>query len=217
MQDVIPGVHVSSPSLLSFDQSIELRAFLLRRKSGNLLIYSTASLAKEVMTVEKLGGVARHYLGHGHEASYGHAEAAAAFAAPLICHEKERAAVSETCPVEATFAERHRLDDDFEVIPIPGHTSGSTAYLWDTGSHRCLFSADTVYIRGGEWIAALLPDSSDREAYLASLELMKDLDFDVLLPWTVGRGGPFHAMTDRADARRRIDAIIDRLRRGDDH
>jgi hypothetical protein len=33
----------------------------------------------------------------------------------------------------------------------------------------------------------------------------------------VGRGGPFHAMTDKADARRRIDAIIDRLRRGDDH
>ena len=103
------------------------------------------------------------------------------------------------------------------MIPIPGHTSGSTAFLWDTGQHRCLFSADTVYIRDGEWIAALLPGSSDRQAYLASLELMKELDFDVLLPWTAGRGGPWHAMTDKADARRRLDAIIDRLGRGDDH
>jgi hypothetical protein len=59
--------------------------------------------------------------------------------------------------------------------------------------------------------------SSDRQAYLASLELMRDLDFDVLLPWTAGRGGPWHAMTDKADAGRRIDAIIDRLRGGDDH
>jgi glyoxylase-like metal-dependent hydrolase (beta-lactamase superfamily II) len=217
MQNLIPGVHVSSQAPLSFDQSIELRAFLLRRQSGNLLIYSTASLATEAPTIEELGGVARHYLGHGHEAAYGHVEAAAPFKAPLFCHEDERATVAETSPVAATFAERHRLDDDFEVIPIPGHTSGSTAFLWDTGRHRCLFSADTVYIRDGEWIAALLPGSSDRQAYLASLELMKDLDFDVLLPWTAGRGGPWHAMTDKADARRRLDAIIDRLRRGDDY
>ncbi len=50
MQNLIPGVHVSSPAPLSFDQSIELRAFLLRRETGNLLIYSTASLATEVPT-----------------------------------------------------------------------------------------------------------------------------------------------------------------------
>ena len=100
---------------------------------------------------------------------------------------------------------------------MPGHTNGSTAFLWDTGQHRCLFSADSVYIRDGEWVAALLPGSSDRDAYIASLELMQGLDFDVLLPWAAGRGGAWHAMTDRADARRRIDAIIDRLRRGDDH
>ena len=216
MQNLIPGVHVSSPALLSFDQSIELRAFLLRRESGNFLVYSTASLATDAPRVEELGGVARHYLGHEHEAAYGHAEVAAQFGAPLFCHESERATVSETCPVEGTFAERHRLDDDFEVIPIPGHTSGSTAFLWNTGQHRCLFSADTVYIRDGEWIAALL-GSSDRQAYIASLELVRELDFDVLLPWTASRGGPWDAMTDKADARRRIDAIIDRLRRGDDH
>jgi hypothetical protein len=76
----------------------------LRRETGNLLIYSTASLATEVPTVEELGGVARHYLGHEHEAAYGHAEVAAPFGAPLFCHENERATVSETCPVEGTFA-----------------------------------------------------------------------------------------------------------------
>jgi hypothetical protein len=31
MQNLIPGLHASSPAPLSFDQSIELRAFLLRR------------------------------------------------------------------------------------------------------------------------------------------------------------------------------------------
>ncbi len=58
---------------------------------------------------------------------------------------------------------------------------------------------------------------SDRGAYIASLELIRDLDFDVLVPWAATVGQPFHTVTDRADARRRIAAILERLRRGDDH
>jgi hypothetical protein len=56
--------------------------------------------------------------------------------------------------------------------------------------------------------------SSDRAAYLESLALLRELDFDVLVPW-VAKGAD-HTLTDRADARRRIDAIIDRVRRGAD-
>ena len=59
-------------------------------------------------------------------------------------------------------------------------------------------------------------DSSDRAAYLGSLELLRELDFDVLVPWAATAGRPFHAVTDRADTRRRIDAIIARVRRGAD-
>jgi glyoxylase-like metal-dependent hydrolase (beta-lactamase superfamily II) len=103
------------------------------------------------------------------------------------------------------------------VIPTPGHTSGATAFLWDSGQHRILFTGDTIYLREGDWVAALLAGSSDRAAYLRSLELMRELDFDVLVPWIATAGHSFHAVTDRADARRRIDAIHARLRRGDDH
>jgi hypothetical protein len=56
MQSVIPSLHASSPAPLSFDRSIELRAFLLRRESGNLLVYSTASLATDAPTVEERRG-----------------------------------------------------------------------------------------------------------------------------------------------------------------
>jgi glyoxylase-like metal-dependent hydrolase (beta-lactamase superfamily II) len=108
------------------------------------------------------------------------------------------------------------LGDDFEVIPTPGHTRGATAFLWDSGQHRCLFTGDTIYLRDGDWIAAVL-ESSDRGPYIKSLELIQELDFDVLVPWAATGGQPFHAVTDKADARRRIDAILERLRRGDDH
>jgi hypothetical protein len=39
----------------------------------------------------------------------------------------------------------------------------------------------------------------------------------VLVPWAATAGGPYHAVTSSADARRRVDAIIARVRRGDDH
>ena len=41
--------------------------------------------------------------------------------------------MSETCNVDEAFSECHHLDEDFEVIPNPGHTSGATAFLWDMG------------------------------------------------------------------------------------
>jgi glyoxylase-like metal-dependent hydrolase (beta-lactamase superfamily II) len=167
--------------------------------------------------IKHLGGISRHYLNHWHEAAFGINEVAEAFQAPLFCHENERESVSAKGEVGATFSERHRLDDDFEVIPTPGHTSGATAFLWNSGQHRCLFTSDTIYFREGDWIAAVLAGSSDRAAYIQSLELIRELDFDVLVPWIATAGQPFHAVTDRANAQRRIDAILERVRRGDDH
>jgi len=46
----------------------------------------------------------------------------------------------------------------------------------------------------------------------ASLELIKELDFDVLVPWAATSGRPAYAPTDRENAARRIDAILGRLR-----
>jgi glyoxylase-like metal-dependent hydrolase (beta-lactamase superfamily II) len=132
--------------------------------------------------------------------------------APLFVHEHDRAAVD--LHVRGTFSRRHMLDEDLEVIPTPGHTPGATAYLWDGGEHRFLFTGDTIYLAGGEWVGAVL-GSSDREAYVQSLELIRELDFDVLVPWAATAGEPFHALTTAAGTRRRIDAIIDRVRRGE--
>jgi glyoxylase-like metal-dependent hydrolase (beta-lactamase superfamily II) len=217
MHTVVPGLHASPAEPLPFGRSLELRAFLLARKHGNLLVYNGAAVADDVQAIEDLGGISRHYLNHRHEAAFGLDQVANTFGSPLLCHENERPSVSVKGKVSQTFSERHRLDDDFDVIPTPGHTSGATAFLWDSGQHRILFTGDTIYLREGDWVAALLAGSSDRAAYLRSLELIRELDFDVLVPWIATAGQSFHAVTDRADARRRIDAIHARLRRGDDH
>jgi hypothetical protein len=213
MEPVIPGLYASAPEPLGFGPSLEIRGFLLRRERGNLLVYRAATLDQDVEEINELGGLSRQYLNHRHEASPACDWVAKTFAAPLYCHAAEAESVSATCNVDETFSERHLVDDDFEVIPTPGHTSGATAFLWDSGRHRCLFAGDTIMVNDGEWTAAVL-GSSDRERYLESLELIRGLDFDVVVPSVARSGQPTHTVVDRSTAERRIDAIIARVRDG---
>ena len=211
MDTILPNLHATPPRELSFARTLAMRAYLLRRAAGNLLIYSAPTAADEATAIARLGGVSRQYLGHWHEASVGKVGAVtAATGAPAYAHERD-AARAELEP----FPEGP-VGDDFEVIPIPGHTPGATAFLWDSGEHRVLFTGDSIMLRDGEWIGALL-DSSDRDAYVESLERLRELDFDVLVPWATSVDRPAHALTGREDARRRIGAIVERIRAGADH
>jgi hypothetical protein len=216
MEEVMSGLYASAPEPLSFAPETTIRAFLLRRATGNLLIYNVGTLAADQESVRRLGGMARRYLNHWHEAGMGCSAIAETFGAPLLCHELERQHVSEKCSVDETFSDRHMVDRDFEVIPTPGHTEGATAYLWNNGKHRFLFTGDTVYLDKGNWRAAVL-ESSDRDAYVSTLESIRQLDFDVLVPWAASIGQPYVAPTNSKDARTRIDAILERVRHGSDH
>lgn len=204
------GLYASSPVPLEFAPSLRIRAFLLRRDPGNLLVYTVPRLEAAAPAIDRLGGVQRQYLNHWHEAAF----ASDRIAAPLFVHENDRDATAESTSVDGSFSERHTLDGDLEVIPTPGHTPGATAYLWDSGRHRFLFTGDTVYLSRGEWVAAVL-ESSDRAAYVDSLELIRALDFDVLVPWLATADEPWYTETSKSDTRRRIDPLIGRVRRGE--
>jgi hypothetical protein len=214
METVIPRLHATAPQPLSFAPTLGVRSFLLERDEGNLLVYSSTTIKQEADYVRAKGGIWRQYLNHGHEAWV--AEAAGAwvastFGAPLYAHENEKDEVSRAYDLDGTFSERHTLGDDFEVIPIPGHTSGTTAFLWDTGEHRSLFTGDSIDFEDGAWVAALLA-SSDRDDYIKSLELIRGLDFDVVVPWAASLDGAYYAFTDKSDTRGRIDKMLERMR-----
>ena len=196
----LPGLRAGDPQPLPFAPSLHIRTFVLEREAGDVAIYGPQP------------EVGRAYLGHWHEAMF----ATHVPGVPLFVHEAERGHTERHLPVRATFTRRHRLDEDLEIIPMPGHTRGATAFLWSGGGHRYLFTGDTIYLRDGEWIAAML-DSSDRPAYLESLALLRELDFDVLVPWAASAGDAHYALTDAGDRRQRLDAIIERLRNGSDH
>jgi len=198
MEPVLPGLYATEPQPLPFAPSLAVRAFRLERSAGDLVVYGAETLGG-------LDGIAGRYLNHWHEAMF------AGDAAPTFVHERDREAAARRTSVDGAFAERSTLDGDFELIPIPGHTPGATAFLW----RGCLFTGDSVFLHDGEWVAAIV-GGSDRNAYAESLELLRELEFEVLVPWAASAGQPFHASTNAADARRRIDAILARLRAGED-
>lgn len=53
----------------------------------------------------------------------------------------------------------------------------------------------------------------DRGADIASLGLIRGLDFDVVVPWATTAAA--YAHTDKSDAGRRIDAILERFKAGE--
>lgn len=210
LDTVVPGLYASAPERLPFGRALDIRAYLLEREAGNLLIYRSDTLRREEAAIRELGGIARQYLNHWHESAPVVDWVAETFDAPLFVHADDAASVS--AHVRATFSRRHLLDDDFEVIPIPGHTPGATAYLWDTGEHRVLFTGDTIYLSGDRWRTAVLA-GSDPERYAESLELIRGLDFDVLVPAIATAGDRPYALVDRDEVERRIDELIPRVRR----
>ena len=107
LDTIVPGLHATSPQPLPFAPSLTVRAFLLQRPRGNILIYSTTELERDLAALEDLGGVSRRYLNHWHEAMF-----ATELDAPLFVHEHERAAVEEEMHVRGTFSRRHVLDED---------------------------------------------------------------------------------------------------------
>lgn len=212
METVIPGLLASAPQPLPISRTSRARAFLLERDRGNLAIYSVDGLGQQLGAIGQRGEISRQYLNHSHEAE----AAPDGLIGPLVVHEAARESVATKAAVSATYSERHVVDDDFEVIPTPGHTDGSTCFLWSGEHGRVLFTGDTIYISDGEWTVAVL-DSSDRAKYIESLELIRELDFDLLVPWNTTAGQPYHAVTDRPDAQRRIDAILERVKQGHNH
>jgi hypothetical protein len=205
----VPGLLASPSTPLSFAPGERIRSFVLERERGAIVVYG-GDLRGLEDGLDALD-VSRHYLGHWHEAGFATGEAGA----PLFVHAGDAAETEQRLHVRASFTRRHKLDDDFEVIPIPGHTPGSTAYLWDSGRERILFTGDSLYVDGttGEWVAALL-ESSDRDTYLESLELMRGLEFDVLAPWVARAGTLPITLTGPADSRRRIGQVIRQLESG---
>lgn len=88
----------------------------------------------------------------------------------------------------------------FDVLHLPGHSMGCTAYLIRHGGKRIVFSGDvigTLNVGDFGWSGSI---DFDRTVYLASLRRFAKIDTDLMLP---GHGMPyFH------HPRRRVEQVL---------
>ena len=209
LETPIEGLRATPPAKLPFLTNAQVRSFVLDRPDGNVIAYNSPGLSEAADAIRALGDPTHLLINHGHEAMYGRPR----LDVPVFVHERDRAETASGLTVAGTFEARQMIDDDLEVIPTPGHTPGTTSYLWNNGAHRFLFTGDFLWVEHGVWKTVVL-GSSDRAASLDSLRLIRDLDFDVLVPWAAMKGEPSINVVTRDDARRRIDAVISRVEAG---
>ncbi len=205
----IRGLYKTPSGPLPFLKGVIVHAFVLERPQGNIIIYNAPGISQAAGEIQKLGAPERLLINHHHEAMYGMPN----IEVPVWVHEKDRAKTG--LPITGTFSERQMIDDDLEVIPTPGHTPGTTTFLWNNGQHRVMFPGDSLWVQGDEWKAVLLGDS-DRSAYLESLTLLREVEFDILAPWGIEKGKPFGYAVTPKEAKDNIDRIIARLSAGQD-
>jgi glyoxylase-like metal-dependent hydrolase (beta-lactamase superfamily II) len=204
LQSIIPHLHATPTAPLPFLAGVVVRSFLLERPAGNIIVYNSPGIAAASAEILRLGRPERLLVNHWHEAMYG----APGLDVPICVHERDQGQTA--LPIAGTFTRREKLASDLEIIPTPGHTAGTTMFLWDTGGHHLLFPGDAIWVQHGEWRAVLLGES-DRGAYIASLTELLGIEFDVLVPWGGEAGAPQAWPVTPAEARQHLQRIIDRL------
>lgn len=208
LQSSIRGLYATPTAPLPFLSGVVVRSFVLEREQGNIIVYHSPGITAAAGDILAMGRPDRLLVNHWHEAMF----AAPDLDVPIFVHENDREKTN--LPVAGTFSKREKIGDDLEIIPTPGHTRGTTMFLWDNGEHRLLFPGDTIWVQRGKWKAVLLAER-DREAYLASLSLLMELDFDFLVPWGSEEGQPYGYGITRSQAHQNLGDIFDRLQAGE--
>ena len=178
-------------------------SFLIRRAAGNLMVDAPRWTRAVVGPLEAWGGISDILLTHRDD--IGDAERYARhFDAHVWIHEAD-------CDA-APFADRIiagavplRVHSDLLAIPVPGHTEGSVAYLYDG---RCLFTGDTLawsFERDGltAWREVCWWSWPEQ---LRSLRRLRDHRFDWVF---AGHGGSQHLPADEMATR--LAALLERL------
>jgi glyoxylase-like metal-dependent hydrolase (beta-lactamase superfamily II)/ferredoxin len=184
-EEIAPGIYDCG---FTAESSYGASSYLLRRQGGNVLVDSPRAAAPLLRGIARLGGARDLFLTHGDDVA-DHERLAAALGCVRILHEGDVG--PGTAGVERVLRGRDpvALADGLTLIPVPGHTRGSTALL-----------ADDVYLFTGDHLWGS-EDGRRLEASRSvcwyswpeqrrSLELLLDLRFQWVFP---GHGFRFRA------------------------
>jgi glyoxylase-like metal-dependent hydrolase (beta-lactamase superfamily II) len=121
------------------NSSYGAHSFLIRREGGNAMVDAPRFARAVVKQIEEWGGLAEILLTHRDDVADAQTYAKH-FGARVSIHKWDRASARFASNI-LEGAEPIALAHDLIAIPVPGHTKGSVAYLYE---ERCLFSGDSL-------------------------------------------------------------------------
>jgi glyoxylase-like metal-dependent hydrolase (beta-lactamase superfamily II)/ferredoxin len=187
------------------EKSYGAASYLLRRSAGNVLVDSPRAASPLMDRIEELGGVRFMFLTHKDDVA-DHRKYAARFGCERIIHAADAGPLLPT-GIERLIEGREdvRLADDLLVIPLPGHTRGSMALLFQ---EKFLFTGDHVWgTKSGSLGASESVAWYSWAEQARSMERLLDYSFEWVLP---GHGMPFHARSTGA-MRDALSALVTRM------
>jgi glyoxylase-like metal-dependent hydrolase (beta-lactamase superfamily II) len=202
-EEMMPGVYRLGYNAKA---SYGAHSFLIRRAAGNAMVDSPRWTGAVVAAMEAWGGLGDIFLTHRDDVGEAH-RYTRHFGARVWIHAADRDAApyaSDILEGEAAV----RIAPDWLAIPLPGHTRGSSAFLYDG---RCLFTGDSL---------AWSFEQEDLVAYrdfcwyswpaqIRSLRRLLDHRFEWVL---AGHGGSRHLPA--AEMRRRLRGLLARMEPG---
>lgn len=171
------------------EPQLMMHGFFLQHLRGNILISCVEDIGDHHAIAER-GGIIRHYLTHWHEAGPATRQLQQRFSNALYCHIYALGHVSHYAEPDATFNCAQVHCGSFHVVPTPGHTPGSTSYLYASPYGKTyLFVGDTVTLSHNRWVTVRTAESNKR-ALQQTLNFYRALRPDVvLMSTTVGHQG----------------------------
>ncbi len=169
--------------------NVNTHAYLLKCDKGNVLFYNT-SHTDDIEQISQLGGIKYQYLSHRDEGGESLQKIKHKFNSLLCCHIKEEPFITSLCPVDITFSNRVSHFAKIEVIPTPGHTSGSISFLYQSPyGGNYLFTGDTFFQSHGHWQTIFFRQAGgSTKTLIKSLLVYKKLNPDVVF-WSASDGG----------------------------
>lgn len=183
-------------------------SYLVRRKNGNVLVDSPRAAAPLIRRIVELGGVRRMLLTHRDDVA-DHARFSEIFQCERVMHKDDISGATREVETQLAGHDPTSLEDEFEAIPVPGHTRGSVVFLYQ---RRFLFTGDHLWwspnVKGLHASQRVCWYNWKKQT--ASMERLLDYEFEWVLP---GHGWRYQAESPAA-MRQELEKLVLRMRNG---
>lgn len=181
MEQIYPYLYRTEPQALF--EAFKVSVYLLVRQEGNLLVYSSKNIETSYDLIKEKGGLKAILISHVHEASEYCNRVANYFNVPFYSPESDSSASSRQCKVDKTYSGDIMFDESFEIISTPGHTPGSSCFLWSApDGKRILFTGDNLYPTNKNQWDGYAMKQEDIPQIIQSLRKIQEREVDVIVP-----------------------------------